>query len=194
MTSRGPGRPPQTTREEIRETARALFLDRGYANTSLTQVAEAVGVSRTTLFAYIPAKRDLIWEEPELDRLRTALAQHPGPLVDAIAAALVAGARYPVAEHRAMSERWQVVMADEELRAFVGLRAEEICRALIDGARRREPGVDPERLDHVARALLAVARRCTQQWAQLREPAEDLDTYTAVRLKPFVEALRPLLP
>lgn len=194
MTSRGPGRPPQTSREEIRDAARALFLERGYANTSLAQVAAAVGVSRTTLFTYVPAKRDLIWEEPETDRLRAALADHPGPLVDAMAAALVAGANYPLAEHRAVSERWRVVMADDELRAYAALRTESICRALVDAGRRSAPAAEPERVDLVARALLAVAGRCTQSWALGTEPAVGLAEYTASRLAPFVASLRPLLP
>lgn len=193
-TPRGPGRPPQTSREEIREAARALFLTHGYAKTSLAQVAETVGVSRTTLFAYIPAKRDLVWEEPELDRLSGALADHPGPLVDAIAAGLVAGAHYPLAEHRAVSERWRVVMADDDLRAYAALRTENICRALVEAARRRAPAADPERVDHVARALLAVAGRCTQSWALMTEPPAGLAEFTASRLAPFVAAMRPLLP
>ncbi len=193
-TPRGPGRPPQTSREEIREAARALFVAQGYAGTSLAQVADAVGVSRTTLFTYVPAKRDLIWEEPDTEHLRAALADHPGPLVEAMAAALVAGAHYPLAEHRAVSERWRVVMADDELRAFAALRTENICQALIAAGRRRAPAADPERVDHVARALLAVAGRCTQTWALAAEPAVGLAEYTASRLAPFVASLRPLLP
>lgn len=193
-TPRGPGRPPQTSREEIRDAARALFLAHGYAGTSLGQVAEAVGISRTTLFAYVRAKRELVWEEPGIELLRDAFVAHPGPLVDAMAAAIVAGVPYPATEHRAVSERWQVIMADEELRAFAALRTETLTRAVVDGVRRRAPHADPERVDHVARALLAVSRQCTQQWATLPEPDVGLGEYTATRLAPFVTALRPLLP
>lgn len=39
--------------------ARALFLEQGYQHTTMDQVAEKAGVSKATLYAYYPGKREL---------------------------------------------------------------------------------------------------------------------------------------
>lgn len=53
-------RKKQRTYSAISGAAIALFLERGYENVSITQIAEAAEVSRRTLFAYFPAKEDLV--------------------------------------------------------------------------------------------------------------------------------------
>jgi AcrR family transcriptional regulator len=62
-TSRKAGRPPSTTREEILAIARGLFYEQGYDNTSLQEIANKIGISRTSLFSYFPSKADLIMGE-----------------------------------------------------------------------------------------------------------------------------------
>jgi AcrR family transcriptional regulator len=53
-------RKKQRTHSAISDAAIALFLDRGYENVSITQIAETAEVSRRTLFAYFPTKEDLV--------------------------------------------------------------------------------------------------------------------------------------
>lgn len=48
------------THRMISETAIALFLERGYDQVSVTDIATAAEVSRRTLFAYFPSKDDLV--------------------------------------------------------------------------------------------------------------------------------------
>jgi AcrR family transcriptional regulator len=48
------------THRTISETAIALFLQRGYDQVSITEIAAAAEVSRRTLFAYFPSKDDLV--------------------------------------------------------------------------------------------------------------------------------------
>jgi AcrR family transcriptional regulator len=48
------------TRETISTTAIDLFLEHGFDQVSITQIAEAAEVSRRTLFAYFPTKEDLV--------------------------------------------------------------------------------------------------------------------------------------
>ena len=50
----------ERTREAISTAAIRLFLEHGYDEVSISQVAEAAEVSRRTLFAYFPAKDDLV--------------------------------------------------------------------------------------------------------------------------------------
>lgn len=196
MSTKGPGRPRQTTHDDIRAVALALFAEQGYAATSLAQIAAAAGISRTTLFSYFPAKRDLVWEEYDagVERMRASLAESAGsPIVDALVEAMLAMARYDNSEHDAFARRWRLVHADDELRAATALRTAELSRTLIDEVRARAPEADAALVDHVAHALMAVSDRCTEEWATAPSPAESLDAYTADRLRPFADALRPLL-
>jgi AcrR family transcriptional regulator len=53
-------RKKRRTHRAISEAAIALFLERGFDQVSVAQVAEAAEVSKRTLFAYFPAKEDLV--------------------------------------------------------------------------------------------------------------------------------------
>ncbi|WP_326567420.1 TetR family transcriptional regulator [Amycolatopsis rhabdoformis] len=53
-------RKKQRTREAISNAAIDLFFEHGFDQVSISQVADAAEVSRRTLFAYFPAKEDLV--------------------------------------------------------------------------------------------------------------------------------------
>lgn len=197
MSQRGRGRPRGATHDEIRDVALELFLDQGYAKTSLASIARAAGISRTTLFAYFRSKRDLIWEEHD-DRdaaIDSALADGPArPVVDVILRGLLVSARYGVDEHPALAARMRVVGRDDELRAFAALAVQASTNRVSEGAARRAPDADPRLVDLVTRALVAAASRCVEEWASQAKPTSDLDVYTSEGIRPVVDALRPLLP
>ncbi len=82
--------------EELLNAAIRLFRQKGYHDTSMQDLAEAVGVQRGSLYHYIEAKEDLLWEimersirrlldavepiarleAPASERLRQAIAGH----------------------------------------------------------------------------------------------------------------------
>ena len=53
-------RKKRRTHEAILNAALALFVEHGFDQVSITQVAEAAEVSRRTLFSYFPTKEDLV--------------------------------------------------------------------------------------------------------------------------------------
>jgi AcrR family transcriptional regulator len=53
---------PTDTHQQIVHHAVRLFADRGYANTSLDDIAEAVGIRKPSLYHYIRGKEDLLYE------------------------------------------------------------------------------------------------------------------------------------
>lgn len=197
MGDRGPGRPPGTTHDEIRDIALGMFRDQGYARTSLASIARAAGISRTTLFAYFRSKRDMIWEEHDqrAAEIETALDDGPArPVVDMILRGLLVSARYGVGEHAVLAARMRVVEQDDELRAFAALAVQDATNRVSEGSARRAPDADPRLVDLVTRALVAAASRCTEEWASQEQPGSDLDAHTSEAIKPIVDALRPLLP
>ncbi|SDD07033.1 transcriptional regulator, TetR family [Sanguibacter gelidistatuariae] len=60
-TTRTAGRPRASSREILEEAAGELFLERGYAATSVADITARAGVSRNTFFNYFAAKSDLLW-------------------------------------------------------------------------------------------------------------------------------------
>jgi AcrR family transcriptional regulator len=59
-TAANSGRRRDLVANEILESAAALFAERGFAATSLQEVADALGLSRTALYHYIGSKEDLL--------------------------------------------------------------------------------------------------------------------------------------
>jgi len=58
---RGPGRPIGVDPDAIAVVALRLFEERGVDAVTMTEVAEAAGVSRRTLFRWFPSKAALVW-------------------------------------------------------------------------------------------------------------------------------------
>src|SRR5690606_24694673 len=70
------GRPQAASREFLQEAAFELFLENGFAGTTVEQITTRAGVSRNTFFNYFTAKGDVFWVELDdsLGRLADALA------------------------------------------------------------------------------------------------------------------------
>ena len=73
------GRPASTTRQDVARVALDLFARHGYDDTTVDEIAAAVGISRRTFFRYFESKPDVVWGEfdVELGRLRDRLAEAP---------------------------------------------------------------------------------------------------------------------
>jgi TetR/AcrR family transcriptional regulator, regulator of mycofactocin system len=73
------GRPAATSHEEIAHLAQKLFEDKGFAATSVTEIAAEAGIGRRTFFGYFASKADVFWwsEEEDLRSVELALAASP---------------------------------------------------------------------------------------------------------------------
>lgn len=74
------------TRAVIREHAMRLFVEQGYAATTVDQIAEAADVSQSTFFRYFPTKEDVVLSDEYDPMLVVALRAQPAdlPPVEAI--------------------------------------------------------------------------------------------------------------
>jgi len=69
------------TRKALADAALALFLDRGYDQVGVREVADAADVSVTTLFKYFPSKESLVFdldEDVEASLVATVRDRPPG--------------------------------------------------------------------------------------------------------------------
>lgn len=130
-------------RSEVAEAALDLFTDNGYDPTSVDDIAQAAGISRSTFFRQFRAKEDVIFADHEalLDELTAYLSEsHPDPW-EAVcqAAALVFG---KFSERRKLAQkRYHVVQAVPALRDRETIMVSRYERLFSDYLRRALPGI-----------------------------------------------------
>lgn len=80
------GRPRSSSPDTIAEAATELFLERGYHQTSIADITQRAGVSRSSFFNYFASKADLLWHafDQRLDVVTTAIADPGIPLREAL--------------------------------------------------------------------------------------------------------------
>jgi mycofactocin system transcriptional regulator len=87
-TERRPGRQPATSHSEIEHVAFQLFERKGFEQTTIDDIASAVGIARRTFFRYFPSKNDIAWGtfDAQLEDFEKAFQQMPAevPMMDAI--------------------------------------------------------------------------------------------------------------
>ena len=172
----------QRTREVIADTARRLFVERGFERVTVAEVARGADVSEKTVFNYFPSKEDLVFwrlesfEHELLDALRTrragesALAgfgrfvlQRRGLLAEQRpdARELLLGVTRMIASSPALLAYEQQIFA-RFTRSLACLLAEEVGAAPDDlepwVAANALMGVHRALVDHTRRAVLADPR------------------------------------
>jgi AcrR family transcriptional regulator len=72
-------RKKRATRQALARAGLELFVERGYDETTLADIAEAAGVSTRTIFAYFASKEDILFSSfhDMRDALARALAERP---------------------------------------------------------------------------------------------------------------------
>jgi len=70
------GRPRTSSRQLIEDAAAELFVESGYAATTIEAISQRAGTSRATFFNYFEAKSDLLWLD--VDAAIEALRQSRG--------------------------------------------------------------------------------------------------------------------
>jgi AcrR family transcriptional regulator len=78
----GRGRPRQVSADLIAEAATELFLERGYHNTAIDDIAQRAGISRASFFNYFPTKADVLFREIDraLDEVSNRVGRGEEPL------------------------------------------------------------------------------------------------------------------
>jgi mycofactocin system transcriptional regulator len=172
-----PGRRRITSREELEQTAFALFAARGFEATTVDEIAAAAGIGRRTFFRYFPSKNDIPWGafEDELDRMRVRLKACPPevPLMDAIRIALIDFNRVAPALVPLHRRRMKLILRVPALLAHSTLRftawREVVAEFVADRTGRRPEELAPQAIAH---AVLGVSVAAYEHW--LDHPDADL--------------------
>ena len=159
--ARTAGRPSATDHAAIERAAFELLEQQGFDDTTMEQIAQAVGVGKRTLFRYFPSKNDIPWGQFD-DSLRdfaSQLAAVPEdvPLADAVHRCVVAFNDFDepsIEQHRV---RMRLILATPTLQAHSALRYAAWRRVISDFVAART-GAHPDDLvpvlvGHVSLAL-----------------------------------------
>lgn len=120
--ARRAGRPATVQRDQVAAAGLALFLKRGFDAATMTEVAEAAGVGRKTLFTYFPTKADLVWNRfnRQLARLELRLSEgRPElPAGQAVAEAIEGGIDISPEDLPILRAELQLIRAHASLEAY----------------------------------------------------------------------------
>ncbi|MGO4700635.1 TetR/AcrR family transcriptional regulator [Dyella sp. 2RAB6] len=140
------------TRLMISNVATGLFLERGFENVSIDEIALEAGVARKTVFNYFPRKEDLVFDREDEGRelVRQAIAargeQPPVLVFQALMRALVDEQHPMFRINRRPIQFWSAVADSPALtiraRELQGTLADDLAAILADALGR--PHTDPE--------------------------------------------------
>ena len=156
------------TRDEILQSARRLFAERGYARTSVRDIARAAGVSAQTVYDSVGSKQALV------ARLNDLIDSEAGIAAIARAAAESADPR-EVAATQARVARSILEHCGDIVHALVtGAAAEpELAAVLEEGQRRHLEG---------ARMVVGLLQRHEALRTEVEDPVESLAALADVRV------------
>jgi AcrR family transcriptional regulator len=172
----------------LEEAASELFLEQGYAKTTIEQITQRAGVSRNTFFNYFAAKSDLLWVELDtglgvLDAQLTERQTMDDPLA-AVREALAATARTFTPDRAPLVLTQHDVMGiDAELRATGLARALAHADLIERFLASRLPALKARA---VALAVVGAAAAAVGAWAGAGPVRAPLETY-------LLRVIRPVL-
>ncbi|MDT0320358.1 TetR/AcrR family transcriptional regulator [Streptomyces millisiae] len=165
------GRWEPNARGRLQQAALDLYIERGYGQTTVAEIARRAGLTERTFFRHFADKREVLFagsdELRELFASTVAAAPATAAPIDAVAAALDAAAD-SFRERRDHARRRQGVLAanaelqERELTKLAGLSA-----AVADALRRR--GLPEPAASLTAEAGIAVFKVAFERWTAAAE-------------------------
>ncbi|MDQ1424746.1 MAG: hypothetical protein QOD72_2244 [Acidimicrobiaceae bacterium] len=185
----------EQTRAAIAEVAVALFTARGFAETTMEDVAEAAGVSRRTAYRHFPSKDDLVFEHPRrwLEHFNDHAADpQPGEnLRDLCRRGLLAVGQHIQAHASAIVAAYAVMLTSPTLRGRNGRTEDEWFARYIQLLTPAQP-LDAARslqIAVVAGALVGTTKMLVAVWAT-SQPGADIGAMT----RAVLDQLDPIWP
>jgi AcrR family transcriptional regulator len=162
----GMGRWEPNARGRLEQAALELYLERGFEQATVAEIAERAGLTERTFFRHFADKREVLFAGAGAlqELLVTAVADAPDsvPPLEAITAALEAAGAV-LQERRDYSRRRQAVIdANPALQERELIKLAALASALADALRRR--GVTDPAAGLTAEAGIAVFKIAFERW------------------------------
>ncbi|WP_164737385.1 TetR family transcriptional regulator [Georgenia sp. SYP-B2076] len=175
-----------------------LFLEKGFDQTSMTEVAAACGIGRATLFRYFPSKADIVWRgfDLHLRRLATLLPAQPIalPIATAVHSAAVQAFAEAVDEEQLWRRRFAVQQQTDALRPGLAAHwlewAQIVAAFVAERTGTRPDDVIPAAVGGAAQAAFAATLRT---WLHTEDYGGDVIQRMRDALQPVCEGLNHLL-
>lgn len=163
------GRPPVTSRAALERTGFELFARQGFDQTTVDDIALAVGIGRRTFFRYFSSKNDLVWGDfkGHLTRFEHLLAAaDPAlPMMEALRDAVVEFNRFDPAEVPWHRQRMKLILTVPTLQADATLRYAAWRAIVTEFAARRTAMSSAEMAPRlVGHAALGAALAAYEKW------------------------------
>jgi len=167
------GRWEPNARGRLEQAALELFVERGFEQVTVTEIARRAGLTQRTFFRHFADKREvLFWGQGALQELlvsAVASAPHSAAPIDAVAAALE-GAGAVLQQRREFArQRQAVIAADAGLQERELIKLASLASALADALRQR--GVTDPAASLTAEAGIAVFKIAFERWVGETAPA-----------------------
>ncbi|SDJ09892.1 transcriptional regulator, TetR family [Frankineae bacterium MT45] len=162
------------------QAAMELYLERGYEQTTVAEIAERAGLTARTFFRHYADKREVLFAGAGAFQANIIAAleaaESAAPAMEVVATALDAAATSLGAHHEHARQRYTVIAANAELRERELTKMATLALALADGLRRRD--VPEPTASLAAETGVAVFRVAFERW--VTEPG-DLDLRQLLR-------------
>jgi AcrR family transcriptional regulator len=180
-------------RGRLEQAALELYIERGFEQTTVAEIAKQAGLTERTFFRHFADKREvLFWGAGALrELLVSTVADAPGSAapIDAIAAALEATGGLFQERRDSVLRRQSIIAANSELRERELIKLATLASAMAEALRRR--GVTDPAASLAAEAGIAVFRIAFERWVtdtdqrdlshHIRESLDELKTVLADR-------------
>lgn len=155
-------------RQRLVRAALELFTEQGYDNTTVTQIAERAGLTKSTFFRHFPDKRELLvaGQDTLCRLLADGIATAPNAVtpLEAVAAALDAASGAFTPDRRELGPKIQaVIAANSELQERDALKHVGLASAMTDALQKR--GVPDPTASLAAELGVLALKRAFARWA-----------------------------
>jgi len=189
----GMGRWEPNARGRLEQAAMELFIERGFEQATVTEIARRAGLTQRTFFRHFADKREvLFWGKGALQELlvsTVASAPASAAPIDAVAAALEAAGASLQERHEHARQRQAIINANPELRERELIKLATLASAIAATLRQR--GVSDPAASLTAEAGIAVFKVAFERWVSepgqpdlpkiIRQSLDDLRTVTAAK-------------
>jgi AcrR family transcriptional regulator len=175
----------------LAQAAMELYVEKGFENTTVAEIAERAGLTERTFFRHFADKREVLFAGSasltELLSERVAAADDAAPPIEAVSEALQAAGEMIQQRGEWSKQRQAVIVANTELRERELIKLASMAEALAAALRRR--GVKEPSASLTAEAGIAAFKVAFERWVQqptrrnlprlTREALADLAAITA---------------